>query len=453
MKYNKLWSCLVIVVLAVFSGCAKQPEEQVLKKRPSIPQEQKIRTIIQSDAEVDDQNSLCRLLLYSNEMEIINIFYNTTGHGAYEEWAVDRITSYGEIRDNLLVHADGYPTMEDMFSKLKHWEDPNAVQMVIDVLLDNDPRPVWYQIWGPGAPLLIGKVLKTLEDYSEENQQKAFSKLRLFSIWSQSLDPCCGKFGKTTSFSGQIFTINSNDQFKAIAYRNDWKNPVDGEDAYYISDTFLKNFEDHGPLSDWYLGPKKGIKRSYTLEGDTPAFLHLLPVGLRSDEHPSYGGWGGRFEVSPDDSLYFVDAYDSIGNPESYLYKPMSRWFNGSQNDYAARCDWANSSSYEDANHEPVVLLDHENDKNVKPGELVELSATSSWDPDGDELSFKWWQYTDADTYEGEITLSSSNEKSTSFTFPEDAVDKTIHIILEVQDNGTPKLTRYQRIILTGVHK
>jgi len=297
--------------------------------------------------------------------------------------------------------------------------------------------------------LLIGEVLKTLEAYTKEDQEKAFSKLKLFSIWSQSLNPCCGKFGKTHSFPGQIYTINSNDQFKAIAYRNDWENPVDGEDAYYISNSFLWNFENHGALSEWYLGPKKGTKRSYTLEGDTPAFLHLLPVGLRSDEHPSYGGWGGRFEVLPDDSLNFVDAYDSVGNPESYLYKPMSRWFEGSQNDYAARCDWSNTASYDSANHEPVVLIDQEVDIKADPGSTVSFSAAKSYDPDGDNLTFSWWQYEDADTYKGSISIDGEDSSSASLVVPEDIEDSTIHIILEVQDDGEPKLTRYKRIIIT----
>jgi len=439
---------LATIALTLITCDQKEPPKttQLVPKKAVVSQSDKIRTIIQSDAEIDDQNSLCRLLLYSNEIEIVNIFYNTTGGGAYEEWGLDRITSYGEIRDNLLVHAEGYPTADDMLSRLKRWDDPQAVKMVIDVLLDDNPRPVWYQIWGPGEPLLIGEVMKELKKYEEADRQKAFSKLKLFSIWSQSLNPCCGEDGRASWFPGQIFTINSKDQFKTIAYRNDWKNPVDATDAYYISDVFQQNFEDHGALSDWYLGPKKG--RSRTLEGDSPAFLHLLPVGLRSHEDPSYGGWGGRFAAT-EDPLHFVGAYDKVGNPESYLYKPMSRWFEGSQNDYAARCDWANTSSYDSANHEPVVIVDQEVDINTTPGTKLSFSAAESYDPDGDNLTFKWWQYEDADTYEGSVSIEGNLSSSASITVPEDIEDDSIHIILEVQDDGEPKLTRYKRIIIT----
>jgi len=438
---------ILIIIQGCFSKTKTSEEKSIVVKGKEKVKKPKIRTIIQSDAEIDDQNSLCRLLLYSNEIEIVNIFYNTTGGGAYDEWAVDRITAYGEIRDNLMVHADDYPTAEDMLNRVKKWDDPNAVDMVLDALLDDDPRPVWYLIWGPGGPLLIGEVMKALKKRPEEEIEKALNKLKLFSIWSQSLSPCCGADAIAPWFPNRTFTINSRDQFKAIAYRNAWQNSIDPPDAKYLSDDFqVKNFESHGALSDWYIGPTKG--KPQTLEGDSPSFMHILPVGLRSSEDPSYGGWGGRFKKAVKDSLLYVGATDSDANFESQLFKPMSRWYEGSQNDYAARCDWATTNDFKKANHEPIVHLGHEEDLSIKAGEKVILSANESWDPDGDELSYKWWQYTDADNYEGEITIENSDQKEASFIVPTNAVGKNIHVILEVQDNGTPKLTRYRRVIV-----
>jgi len=408
---------------------------------------EKTRVIIQSDAEIDDQNSLCRLLLYANEMEIMGIFYNTTGGGAYDQWAVDRINAYGEIRDTLLVHAKGYPTKDYLLERLHRHDAPGVPEMIVNMLLDDDPRPIWYLIWGPGEQLTIGKVMEALKKRSEEEIDRALDKLRLFSIWSQSLEPCCGKDAVAPWFPNRIFTINSKDQFKAIAYRNDWKNTVDPPDAHYLSDKFqIEHFEGHGPLSDWYIGPSKG--KPQTLEGDSPSFMHIIPVGLRSLEHPSYGGWGGRFKRAAQDSVLYVGAMDSDANFESRLYKPMSRWYEGSQNDYAARCDWATTGDFSKANHEPIAHLGHAEDLVVQVDSTVTLSAKDSWDPDGDDLNYKWWQYGDADSYEGTITMEKANEMEASFTVPKDAQGKDIHIILEVQDNGTPKLTRYRRVIV-----
>ena len=79
-------------------------------------------------------------------------------------------------------------------------------------------------------------------------------------------------------------------------------------------------------------------------------------------------------------------------------------------------------------------------------------------DPDGDQVIYKWWQYKEAGSYDGEVALHShdpSNDgypqrPSSCFTVPQDAeAGDTIHIILEVTDQGSPNLTRYQRFIVT----
>ncbi len=102
-------------------------------------------------------------------------------------------------------------------------------------------------------------------------------------------------------------------------------------------------------------------------------------------------------------------------------------------------------------------------------------------DPDGDKLSYKWWRYFEADTYEeskvtkngtvpdvtdglqlglhrelaeGEktdtIELTGKDSDTVIFIVPEDAKSgDTIHIIVEVQDAGPHELKHYQRVILT----
>jgi len=48
------------------------------------------------------------------------------------------------------------------------------------------------------------------------------------------------------------------------------------------------------------------------------------------------------------------------------------------------------------------------------------------------------------------IKLNGANTSKITFTVPEDAkVGDTIHIILEVQDNGAHNLKHYQRVIVT----
>jgi hypothetical protein len=85
----------------------------------------------------------------------------------------------------------------------------------------------------------------------------------------------------------------------------------------------------------------------------------------------------------------------------------------------------------------------------VRSGNRVSLSAEGTTDPDGDELTYRWWQYQEADTYGGAIEIRDAGKKKASFTVPNNAVKgKTIHVICEVTDTGTPQLTRYQRVVV-----
>ena len=79
----------------------------------------------------------------------------------------------------------------------------------------------------------------------------------------------------------------------------------------------------------------------------------------------------------------------------------------------------------------------------------MSLSARGTSDPDGDELTYRWWQYKEADTYDGTIEIRDAGKQDASFKVPgEAAKGKTIHIICEVTDTGTPPLTRYQRVVV-----
>ena len=199
-------------------------------------------------------------------------------------------------------------------------------------------------------------------------------------------------------------------------------------------------------------------------------------------ENPAYGGWGGRFgEVT--DKLHRNTVLDYDKHTEKFEAEySLMRWFDDIQNDFAARADWCIASNYEDANHNPAVSVKEGLDLTAKAGEKIELHAEGS-DPDGDNLAYSWWRYFEADTYEdnkgetktaqpllaGEmqlglsrelakdeiidsIELSGSDTDRVSFTVPEDAkVGDTIHIIIEVQDDGEHQLKHYQRVIITVV--
>jgi hypothetical protein len=86
----------------------------------------------------------------------------------------------------------------------------------------------------------------------------------------------------------------------------------------------------------------------------------------------------------------------------------------------------------------------------VHEGESFYLDATGSIDPDGDSLSYLWFQYVDAGTYPGIVSFRpyASNLKRLKVTAPHVEKPEMLHFILKVTDKGTPALTRYRRVIV-----
>lgn len=250
----------------------------------------------------------------------------------------------------------------------------------------------------------------------------------------------------------------------------------------YFTGSWMKEniLLNHGPLCSLYKAHKDGAKEGFEdgdfrSEGDSPAFIHTIQTGLRSMQSPEWGGWGGRYVwvrentwldhvpvkgyKYPEGRWYGSSTWGrnttrkgaTSSNNEQYkeYFKPMWRWSDALQNDFAARADWS-VKSFEEANHPPVVRLANALDINAKPGGKIQLSAKGTTDPDDDEISYLWWQYYEADTHKGSIQIEDSQNQKASLIIPDDVNSgETVHIICEVTDNGTPKLTRYQRVIIS----
>jgi hypothetical protein len=136
------------------------------------------------------------------------------------------------------------------------------------------------------------------------------------------------------------------------------------------------------------------------------------------------------------------------GKDDGNDHKAYWRWIIALEKDYAARMDWAVASDFKGANHNPKAKVVGDLHRTVAGGEKVELDASPTTDPDGNKLTFKWWQYKEAGTASAVTIAGDTEQKGASFTVPSES-GKTIHIILEVTDDGTPDLKNWQRIIFT----
>jgi hypothetical protein len=109
------------------------------------------------------------------------------------------------------------------------------------------------------------------------------------------------------------------------------------------------------------------------------------------------------------------------------------------------------TKNFDEANHPPVPLLANGDRMTVKSGQQFHLSAAGTTDPDGDSMSYLWFQYPEAGTFKGLVSFRpyATNLYDLPVTAPIVDSPQTIHFILRVTDKGKPPITRYKRVIVT----
>ena len=474
----------------VFVLCGLLTPLQQFAQAPSGVSDQKHRVIILTDIEADpdDTQSLVRLLLYSNQIDIKGIVATTScwQKNRIAPESIERlIRAYGKVQPNLSKHEEGFPRAEELLSLVKRGlpvygmdgvgdgKDSEGSEWIIKILEEDDDRPLWISVWG-GANTLAQALYKIKNTRSAGAARRLISRLRVYTISDQD----DSGIWMRNNFPDLFYIVSPGDDYGTATW-NAMMTYVRGIDNRTISNSWLgENIQQgHGPLGALYPDVAYGV------EGDTPAFLSLIPNGLNNPEHPDWGGWGGRYELykpeyvkrepghsgvphEPETRPIWTDASDSYAPFVSSDYGravrfdttiftgskvTLWRWRDDFQNDFAARMDWC-TMSYEDANHPPVAVSNQPEEITVKSGEGFWLDASGSHDPDGDNLSFLWFHYPEAGTYREAIEMSGAENLVARWVVaPKVTKEETAHFILKVTDKGTPALSRYRRVVVRVV--
>jgi hypothetical protein len=420
-----------------------------------------------------------------------------------ERFIHNAVEAYEKVYPNLKIHNQNYPAPEELKSKIRYGniefdgeisKNSPGSDLIRSLMLDDKPGPLFITAWGGQST--IARALKAIQEQYEYTtewesiKEKISRKVVLLPSGDQD----------------DTYATYIKPNWPEIDYRQFSGGPNYGygaqlgakqQDSVYLTSSWMKeNITDRGPLGALYRvwgdgkqmvkGDKMdyfGIagksnaelkkmgyvvwmpvqqKGSWLGEGDDHTFMNMPGNGLRAWEDASYGGWGGRqanknaaadFSFSAPGDISAEAMANGLSTLNSQLNKNVKEvaypdFFPAAQHDFEARLKWSVTALYKNANHQPVANIEGPQSILASAGQKIRLNAAVS-DPDGDAFSIKWWQFR-VGSYPNKVEISNPTAEKTEIFIPKDAAGcQTIHIILEVTDNGTPNLTSYQRIIIT----
>ena len=457
MKYLTIY--VIATVVSLFAGPA------------ALAAPLKPRVVVLTDIstwETDDHESLIRFLAHADMFEIEGLIISTgysiktltkSPEKEFIDIARGVIDAYEKDLPNLMKRSsqvghefDGanqevgywpspkYLRDRTMFGSLNRGRqsigddnDSPGSDLIIKLADEEDPRPLWVTVWG-GGNTVAQSVYRVKGDRTAEQFRDFLRKIRVYTITDQD-----------RHYRGEGLDVSAHG----------WMREQTGSDLLFIWDEsawkahngtgksnwnqYATHIQGHGNLGSQY------PKYKYGVEGDTPAFLYLMPTGLNDPEDPTQCSWGGTFRGSA----------NNLWQPADSCGAYFGRFYPAAFNNFAARMDWAKNGA---GNRNPVIVLDGGNGVSVltktpKPGTAVTLDASKTHDPDGDHLKFLWWVQPDAGTYSGKIDISNSNSSIATVSVPTDSGGASFHVICEVIDDGTHNLSDYRRIIFEPTGK
>jgi hypothetical protein len=440
----------------------------------------KPRLIVLTDLsnEPDDEESLVRLLVYADQFDLEGLVATTSNwlkQNPREDLIRRDLEAYAQVRPNLVKHSPAFPSTEDLLAVTRTGQPgygqafvgadkaSGGSRRIIEAVDRADERPIWVSIWG-GPNTLAQALWDVRASRPAAEVEKFVAKLRVYAISDQ--DDTGAWIRREFPHLFYIVSPSSPTSYQEY-YRATWSGISGGQDvqaapgyhAAMVANPWLEAhiIQNHGPLGALY------PRRLYLMEGDTPSFLGLIDRGLGWDVSPAYGGWGGRYalyqpagETRPiwTDMAATCDRLEvEPGRFDSSNQATIWRWREHFQNDFAARLNWCVADDFAKANHNPHPVLNGDRSTGVvlitaKAGATVSLSAegTDAGDP-GQGVKVSWWIYPEAGTLK-DAMVRPTGALTADLILPPEPKPGTVHVILQTEDDGTPPLVAYRRIVI-----
>ena len=445
----------VLVLMAVIGVNALQAAENDLKPRLVV-----CTDIAPADVEPDDMESMVRLMAYADMFEIealiTSVGWNCDPYPA--EWAeyLQRvIEAYRKDVPKLMKRSGQQEFMpledENKQQYIGYWPSADYVksravmgsihggikaigadndspgsELLIRLADEDDTRPIYVAAWG-GANTLAQAIWRVKQTRSAEELKKFVRKFRIYTITDQDMQY---SMRMNRSYSSHMWLRKEfADDLQFVWDEGTWQEQCELGKRHWQQ--HKDNIQGRGALGGEYPTYKWGV------EGDTPSFLYVMPNGLNNPEDPHQCGWAGYHERGMcADSL--TTAWTSWQEPvRSISVGYKQRFYPDELNDFMARMQWAAEGK---GNLNPYIVIQNDTINSLS------LDASKSFDPDGDNLQFSWWQQPEIG--KTKVKIEQADQPIATLRIPADAKGDTIHIICEVHDDGPYHLPAYRRIII-----
>ncbi len=427
--------------------------------------------IAPADVEPDDMESMVRLMAYADCFEIealiTSVGWNCDPYPIeWKQYLTRVIEAYRKDVSRLMVRSNqkGFLPLEQENGQqeMNYWpsadyltqravmgsvnggikaigkdNDSPGSELLIRLADEDDARPIYVAAWG-GANTLAQAIWRVKQTRTEEELKKFVRKFRIYTITDQDM-AYNNRMNRAYS-SHQWLRQEFKDDLQFIWDEGTWQEQCELGKRHWQQ--HQDNIQGRGALGSEYPTYKWGV------EGDTPSFLYVMPNGLNSPEDPTQAGWAGYHErgICPDSLTTAWNSWQEPIRSISVGYK--QRFYPDELNDFMARMQWATEGR---GNRNPQVIVNGQKGLSpivihAKAGKVVRLNASRSTDPDGDALSFKWWQQPEIG--DAQLSIDGADTNKVSIHIPDDAQGKVFHVICEVHDNGPFHLVAYRRVII-----